>query len=65
MIMWMWHDRVPTAKAAADSEFTNGRSIPDRGSCNMRTSAAAEPAVESYPDDHATSQSTTRRRRLE
>ena len=25
----MWHGRVPTAKAAAYREFTNGRAIPD------------------------------------
>ena len=29
MIVWMWHGRVPTAKAAAYREFTNGRAIPD------------------------------------
>ena len=25
----MWHGRVPTAKAAAYRDFTNGRAIPD------------------------------------
>jgi len=29
MIVRMWHGRVPTAKAAAYREFTNGRAIPD------------------------------------
>jgi len=29
VIVRMWHGRVPTAKAAAYREFTNGRAIPD------------------------------------
>ena len=29
MIVRMWHGRVPTAKADAYTEFTNGRAIPD------------------------------------
>lgn len=29
MIVRMWHGRVPTSKAAAYREFTNGRAIPD------------------------------------
>lgn len=29
MIVRLWHGRVPTAKAAAYRDFTNGRAIPD------------------------------------
>ncbi len=29
MIVRMWHGRVPTSKAAAYRQFTNGRAIPD------------------------------------
>ena len=29
MIVRMWHGRVPTSKARAYREFTNGRAIPD------------------------------------
>ena len=29
MIVRMWHGRVPTSKAAAYRDFTNGRAIPD------------------------------------
>ena len=29
MIVRMWHGRVPTSKAKAYREFTNGRAIPD------------------------------------
>ncbi|HUH98121.1 MAG TPA: hypothetical protein VLZ89_12220 [Anaerolineales bacterium] len=29
MIVRIWHGRVPTSKAAAYREFTNGRAIPD------------------------------------
>ena len=29
MIVRMWHGRVPSAKAAAYREFTNGRAIPN------------------------------------
>jgi heme-degrading monooxygenase HmoA len=29
MIVRMWHGRVPTSKADAYREFTNGRAIPD------------------------------------
>jgi heme-degrading monooxygenase HmoA len=29
MIVRMWHGRVPTSKANAYREFTNGRAIPD------------------------------------
>ena len=29
MIVRMWHGRVPTSKAEAYREFTNGRAIPD------------------------------------
>ncbi len=29
MVIRMWHGRVPTSKAAAYREFTNGRAIPD------------------------------------
>ncbi len=29
MIVRMWHGRVPTKKAAAYRQFTNGRAIPD------------------------------------
>ncbi len=29
MIVRMWHGRVPTSKAEAYAQFTNGRAIPD------------------------------------
>ncbi len=39
MIVRMWHGKVPTSKAAAYREFTNGRALPDYQSVKGNLSA--------------------------